>query len=70
MKAAVLSKYFGYSVSFVSLCVGAIFVFGLFIQPAVPNQFRIMCGIVFLLLGVYRFVATHYKIREDERSVQ
>ncbi|HEY6951881.1 MAG TPA: hypothetical protein VI758_05705 [Bacteroidota bacterium] len=70
MKASVVSKYFGYGVSFVSLCVGVIFLFGLFIHPGVPTQFRIMCGVVFLLLGVYRFVATRYRTREEERIAQ
>jgi hypothetical protein len=67
MKTSVLSKYIGYSVSFVSLCVGTIFLLGLFIQPTLPAQFRIMCGVIFLLLGIYRFVVTRYRIREDER---
>jgi hypothetical protein len=68
MKISVVSKYIGYSVSFVSLCVGTIFLMGVFIQPTLPAQFRIMCGIVFLLLGIYRFVVTLTKIREDERT--
>ena len=67
MKTSVLSKYIGYSVSFVSLCVGTIFLLGLFIQSTLPAQFRIMCGVIFLLLGIYRFVITRYRIREDER---
>ena len=66
MKAHVLSKYFGYSVSFVSLCVGTILLSGLFVRFTFPGQLRVMCGIVFLLMGVYRFVATRYKFREHE----
>jgi hypothetical protein len=66
MKAQMLSKYFGYTVSFVSLCVGTILLSGLFIRFTLPGQLRVMCGIVFLLMGVYRFVATRYKVREGE----
>jgi uncharacterized membrane protein YdcZ (DUF606 family) len=68
MKSTALSKYIGYSVSFVSLCVGTVLLFGLFLQPTLPSQLRIMTGIVFLLLGIYRFVATHYKARDEERA--
>lgn len=67
MKSAALSKYIGYSVAFVSLCVGTIFISGLFLHTTVPTQLRVMGGIVFVLLGVYRFVVTRYKAREEER---
>jgi hypothetical protein len=70
MKTSTLTKYLGYSVSLVSLCVGTILLFDLFVQTTLPAQFRTMCGVVFLLLGVYRFVVTRAKIREIESSDQ
>ena len=66
MKAALLSKFVGYAVSFVSLCVGAMLVLGLFIQTTVPVQLRIMLGVVFLLLGIYRSVVTYFRVRQDD----
>lgn len=63
-----LTKYIGYSVSAVSLCAGIVFLTGLFLRAAVPTQLRIMFGIVFILLGVYRYFATRYKVREIERD--
>jgi hypothetical protein len=68
MKTTSLGQYFGYSVAFVSLCVGTIFLLGVFIRSTVPAEFRIMCGVIFVLLGIYRFVATYYKSREDGRN--
>jgi hypothetical protein len=35
-----------------------------------PLQLRLTVGIVFLLMSVYRFVATKYKIREQHRFEQ
>ena len=67
MKSTALSKYIGYSVSIVSLCVGTLFLFGLFVQAAIPTQLRVTCGVVFLLLGIYRYVVTRYKVKEEER---
>ena len=63
-----VSKYLGYSVSFVSLCVGTIFLTGLFLRTTMPDQLRVTGGIVFLLLGVYRFVVTYYKAKEEQRG--
>ncbi len=62
------TKYIGYSVSCVSFCAGMVFLTGVFIQASIPAQLRIMCGIVFMLLGVYRFFATRYRIQAMERG--
>ena len=70
MKPVEFSKYLGYSVAFVSLCAGVIFVSGFFLPATMPVQLRLMIGIVFLLMSVYRFVATKYKAREAQRFEQ
>jgi len=70
MKSTALSKYIGYTVSFVSLCVGTMFLTGLFIQSTLPGQLRVMCGVVFLLLGIYRYVATRSRAREEDEGIQ
>jgi hypothetical protein len=58
----------GYSVSFLTFVTGGIVVFGLFLPPTVPEQFRITCGVVLILMGVYRFVVTRAKADEEMRE--
>ncbi len=70
MKPVNVSKYLGYTVAFVSLCAGVIFVSGLFLPATMLLQLRLTVGIVFLLMSVYRFVATKYKAREAQRLEQ
>ncbi len=61
-----LTKYIGYSVSFVSFCAGIIFLTGLFLPATIPVQLRVMCGVVFVLMAAYRFFATRYKLQSLE----
>lgn len=62
------AKYFGYSVSCISFCAGIVFLTGLFIQTTIPTQLRVMFGVVFILMGVYRFFATRYKAQALKRG--
>jgi hypothetical protein len=62
------TKYLGYAVSLLSLTAGCVFLFDIFLPQNLPTQLRVMCGVVFLLMAIYRFVATRYKIREIERA--
>lgn len=62
------TKYFGYSVSCVSFCAGIVFLTGLFIRTTIPTQLRVMFGVVFVLMGVYRFFATRYKMQALNRG--
>ena len=59
-----LPMYLGYAVSTVTFAAGAVIVSGLVLDARLPAQFRIMFGIVFMLMGVYRFVLTRAKIRQ------
>ncbi len=70
MKPNGITRYLGYSVAFISLCAGVVFLTGVFLPPTLPLQLRLMVGVVFVLMSVYRFVATKYKIREQERMGQ
>jgi hypothetical protein len=70
MKSIDFSKYLGYLVAFVSLCAGLVFIFGILLPTTMPSQLRLMVGIVFLLMSIYRFVATKYRIREQQRFEQ
>ena len=67
-KSGTLTRYVGYSVSFVSFCVGLILLTGLFIRANIPTQLRVMVGVVFLLMGVYRFFATRFRLQQEERG--
>ena len=67
MKSIELSKYLGYLVAFVSLSAGVVFLSGLFLPTTMPVQLRLTVGVVFVLMSIYRFVATKYRIREQER---
>ncbi len=62
------TKYLGYSVSCLSLCAGIVFLTGLLLPPAIPGQLRVMCGIVFVLMAIYRFFATRYKTQAQQRG--
>ena len=70
MKPNELSQYLGYTVAIVSLCAGVVFLTGFFLPPTLPSQLRLTIGVVFVLMSVYRFVATKYRIREQQRMEQ
>ena len=58
--------YFGYALSAVLFLFGVIVVLGLTIPEYVPEQTRITLGIVLLLWGLYRFVHTRMKRKEEK----
>jgi hypothetical protein len=68
VKPLSVSKILGYGVSFLTLVVGGIVLFGFFLPPTIPEQFRITCGVVLVLMGVYRFVVTRAKVDEAMRG--
>jgi hypothetical protein len=70
VKSIDYTKYLGYGVSFVSLTAGCVFLFDISMPRNFPLHLRVMCGVVFLLMAAYRFVATRYKVREYERAGQ
>ena len=70
IKSGGISIYLGYSISIISLCTGIVLLAGIFIPTTIPSQLRMMVGIVFVLMSMYRFVATRYKIREQQRDGQ
>ena len=56
-----LMKYLAYIIASVFIVVGIGFLMGYFISTAVPAQFRIMMGIVFILYGAFRIISTYFK---------
>jgi len=59
-----LPMYLGYVVSVVTASAGIVIVSGLVLDRGIPPQFRITFGIVFILMGIYRFVLTRAKIQQ------
>ncbi len=70
MKSMDISIYVGYFISFISLCMGLVLLTGALLPATIPSQLRKMVGIVFVLMSIYRFVATRYKKREQQRVGQ
>lgn len=51
---------FGYIVSVVTILVGIAMIFG-FLLLQIPENYRILFGIVFLLYGIYRSITIRLK---------
>jgi len=67
LKLSDISIYLGYAVSAVSFVFGIIIVSGISLQY-IPFQMRMIFGVVMILLGVYRFVLTRTKIRQQHEE--
>jgi uncharacterized membrane protein HdeD (DUF308 family) len=63
-----ISRILGLSVSVVMMLAGIAVLLGFFLTPAAPKALRLMLGIVFLLMGVYRFTMTRLQAKQAERS--
>jgi uncharacterized membrane protein len=67
MKFSNISIYFGYSVSLIASVLGIILVSGIAFRY-MPVQMRMMLGVVMILLGIYRFVITRTKARQQSED--
>ncbi len=65
---ALISAMLGYTVSAVSLGAGILLLTGWLISARFPDQFRIMFGVVLVLMGIYRFVLTRTKARQWDQQ--
>jgi uncharacterized membrane protein len=69
LKLSNVSMYLGYSVAVITFVCGIVIVSGLVLEN-VPNQLRVMFGVVLILWGIYRFVITwtrkHQQNENDE----
>ena len=63
LKTINISTYLGYFVSVLTFCFGIVIVSG-FAFLNVPAKLRIMFGIVLILWGLYRFVATRSAVKQ------
>lgn len=62
-----ISLLLAWAVSFVMLGSGIVVLAGWFLPKEAPNYLRVMLGIVFLLMGVYRFLMTRLQAKHAER---
>jgi hypothetical protein len=62
-----ISTYLSYSVSIITFIFGIIVVSGVGFQN-IPNKLRITFGIVLMLWGIYRFVFTRVKVRQQNKK--
>jgi len=67
LKLSTISIYLNYSVSIITFFFGAIILSGVAFQY-VPNKLRISFGIVLVLWGIYRFVATRSQLRRQHED--
>ena len=61
-----LAKYIGYSMSAVFFFGGLFVIFGVYFRRNFPEQFRVTLGIVLILWGIYRYVITLTKAKQDD----
>ncbi len=63
-----ISALLGYSVSAITVTLGALVLVGLFLPEAVPHRVRVVFGVVIVLLGIYRFVITRVQVMQSKRE--
>jgi ABC-type transport system involved in cytochrome bd biosynthesis fused ATPase/permease subunit len=62
-----ISMLLAWAVSIVMFGSGIVVLAGWFLPKTAPNYLRVMLGIVFLLMGVYRFLMTRLQAKQAER---
>jgi uncharacterized membrane protein HdeD (DUF308 family) len=63
-----ISRILALSVAVVMVTAGIAVLAGFFLPPEAPKSLRLTLGIVFLLMGVYRFLMTRLQAQKMERS--
>lgn len=58
-------RYIAYFAAILFILFGIAILAGYFIKESVPEQFRIMAGIVLILYGAFRFVTTYFKKNQN-----
>ena len=68
MNGRKISRIFALTVATLMVTVGISVLAGFFLPPAAPSALRFTLGIVFLLMGVYRFAMVHMQAKQMERG--
>lgn len=63
-----ISTILAMTVATVMIIAGIAVLAGFFLPPGAPTQLRVMLGIVFLLMGIYRFMMTRLKAKRAQRA--
>ena len=58
-------RYIAYAAAVIFIIFGIAILAGYFIKESVPQQFRIMAGIVLILYGAFRLVTTYFKKNQN-----
>ena len=61
MNVAMVSRYTILIVSAAAMVVGVLIIVGLLVPRNLPQEFRVIMGVVIVLYGAYRFVITAYR---------
>jgi hypothetical protein len=67
MNGRKLSLIFAWTVAVVMVSMGIVVLAGGFLPETAPISLRVMLGIVFLLMGVYRFLMTRLQVKQAKR---
>jgi len=62
-----ISRILALTVSAVMVIAGIAVLAGVFLPPTAPKTLRLTLGIVFLLMGAYRFLMTRLQAQKRER---
>ena len=65
MKLANILRYLYFILSAIAFSAGVVLISG-FVYDYVPYNMRLVCGIVLILTGIYRFVVTWTRMRQEE----
>jgi len=68
MNGRKISRIFALTVATLMVTAGIMVLAGFFLPPYAPPALRLTLGIVFLLMGVYRFTMTHMQTKQLERG--
>ncbi len=66
LKLASVSIVVGYSISVVMAVIGVLVLSGLLVREGMPEQLRILFGIVLVLYSLYRFMMTRARAKRTE----
>lgn len=66
LKLSSVSILVGYSISVVMAVVGVLVLSGLLVREGMPEQLRILFGIVLVLYSLYRFMMTRARAKQTE----
>jgi hypothetical protein len=68
MNGKKISRVLAFSVAAIMVLAGIAVLGGFFLPPNAPKVMRFTFGIVFLLMGVYRFLMTRLQAKQAERA--